>query len=251
MLWLAVLTLAQITDYSSLARQNPHTTAADAQRGQRTFMGQCAGCHGPHGEGAKGPPLNRGVFEHARTDFELFRVIRSGISGTEMPSAIQISDKEIWQTIAFVKTFAASAPPVTGNATNGAKVYASNGCAGCHLVRGAGRALGPDLTDIGLRRSPAHLRTAILEPNADIADAYTLVTYANATGGRSRALRLNEDSFSVRVLDLGTGAIRSFWKEKLNGYRVEHNTSAMPPYRFESNDLDDLVAYLTSLRGAR
>lgn len=256
MLWAATLVLAQITDYSALARQNPHTSAADVSRGQRTFMGQCAGCHGPRGEGAKGPPLNRGAFEHARTDFELFRVIRGGIAGTEMPSAIQISDKEIWQTISFVRTFAGAAgTSAKGSATAGEALYfGKGGCAGCHLNRAgrvAGRAFGPDLSEIGLRRSPAHLRTSLTDPAADLPDGFLLVNFQHQ-GRQMQALRLNEDTFSVRLQQFD-GAVRSFWKRDLQKYEQQWGKTPMPSYtgKLTDGELDDLVAYLAALRGAR
>jgi len=256
MLWAATLLLAQITDYSTLTRKNPHTTAADVERGQRNFMGQCAGCHGPRGEGAKGPPLNRGSFEHARSDFELFRVIRGGIAGTEMPSAIQISDKEIWQTVAFVRTFAsAEAAAANGDAVRGESLYyGKGGCAACHLNRGGrgqGRAFGPDLSEIGVKRSAAHLRKSLVEPAADLPDGLLQVT-AQHQGRAVRGLRLNEDTFSVRLLQFD-GTVRSYWKHDLEKYSAEWGKSPMPSYagKLSATELDDLVAYLASLRGAK
>lgn len=250
------LLLAQITDYGSLPRTNPHQAPADVTRGQRTFMGQCAGCHGPRGEGAKGPPLNRGSFEHAQTDFELFRVIRAGIPGTEMPSGVQVSDKEIWQTVAYLRSFAA--PPdknVPGNAAAGEALYAGKGgCTGCHLNRNranAGRALGPDLTGIGIKRSAAHLRQSLVDPAAELPADFLEVTYEQ-NGTRVKALRLNEDTFSVRLLTLD-GQVRGFWKADLTGYQPDHGATPMPSYRgrLTEAELDDLVAYLTTLRGAK
>ena len=252
--WVATLLLAQITDYSTLARQNPHTTTADVARGQRTFMGQCAGCHAPRGEGAKGPPLNRGAFEHAQSDFELFRIIRGGIPGTEMPSSGQVSDKEIWQVVAYVRSLAAGGgEPAKGNAAAGEALYAGKGgCTGCHLNRAAksgGRAFGPDLTGIGRRRSAPHLRQSLVDPAAELPADFLQVSYEQR-GERVKALRLNEDTFSVRVQTFD-GQVHSFWKSDLKGYQPDHGQTPMPSYRdrFTATELDDLVAYLSTVRG--
>ena len=254
MLWAATLLLAQITDYSILARQNPHTSAADIERGQRSFMGQCAGCHGPRGEGAKGPPLNRRQLEHARNDFELFRVIRGGIAGTEMPSAIQVTDKAIWQTAAFVRTLAAGDGALPrGNAVAGESLYLNKGgCAACHLNRASaapGRAFGPDLSEIGLKRSPVHLRQSLVDPAADLPDGFLQVSFQHQ-GRDFQALRLNEDTFSVRLQQFN-GPVRSFWKRDLQKYTPEWGKSPMPSYqgKLTETEMDDLVAYLATLKG--
>ena len=256
MLPAALLFFAQITDYGTLPRANPHTTSADVARGQRAFMGQCAGCHAPRGEGAKGPPLNRGTFEHAQNDFELFRVIRGGIPGTEMPSGVQVSDKEIWQLAAFVRSLAATgATNLAGDAAAGEAVYTGKGgCAGCHLnrnLKSAGRAFGPDLTSIGTKRSATHLRQSLTDPAAVVAPDFTQVSYLQGEK-RVKAIRLNEDTFSARVLTLD-GQVHSFWKADVLGFQVDYDQSPMPGYgtRLTATELDNLVAYLTSLKGGK
>jgi mono/diheme cytochrome c family protein len=43
-----------------IPKENPFATAADLQAGEKVFLGQCAGCHGPKGEGRtrRGSGLN-------------------------------------------------------------------------------------------------------------------------------------------------------------------------------------------------
>jgi len=45
-------------------------------------------------------------------------------------------------------------------------------CDACHMVQGVGGDVGPNLTQIGALRDRAHLRRAILKPNADITEGY-------------------------------------------------------------------------------
>ena len=70
-------------------------------------------------------------------------------------------------------------------------------------------------------------------------------------GERIRGVRKNEDEFSIQIMDA---------RERLQGY-VKANLTAitfdkqslMPVYgpdRLNDRDLDDLLRYLTSLRGA-
>ena len=45
-------------------------------------------------------------------------------------------------------------------------------CGACHKIADQAGALGPDLTQIGASRDRAHLRRAIIEPNADITEGF-------------------------------------------------------------------------------
>jgi mono/diheme cytochrome c family protein len=65
-----------------IPKKNPHMSPADVQTGGRLFLAQCAGCHGPKGEGGKGAVLAQPKLRHAADDESLFRVIRDGIKGT-------------------------------------------------------------------------------------------------------------------------------------------------------------------------
>lgn len=45
-------------------------------------------------------------------------------------------------------------------------------CDACHMIKGEGGEVGPDLSAIGANRDRAYLRRALLDPNADIADGF-------------------------------------------------------------------------------
>ena len=63
--------------------------------------------------------------------------------------------------------------------------------------------------------------------------------------------RLNEDTYTVQLIDTEERLV-SLIKSELREYTVL-KTSAMPSYKekLTSADLDDLVAYLRTLKGAR
>lgn len=67
----------------------------------------------------------------------------------------------------------------------------------------------------------------------------------NAINGR----RLNEDAFSVQILD-SRGELRSLLKAELRELEVEAKRSTMPSYqsRLTASEREDLIAYLYSLR---
>jgi hypothetical protein len=75
------------------------------------------------------------------------------------------------------------------------------------------------------------------------------VRLTTRTGDRFSGILLNEDTYSVQIRDF-SDQLRSFWMRELSEYRRVRGTSPMPSYRSLSPaDLDDLVAYLASLRG--
>jgi len=71
--------------------------------------------------------------------------------------------------------------------------------------------------------------------------------------GRSAAgVRVNEDTFSIQIRD-ASGNIESFYKEELQELHKDWGKSPMPSYRslLSQAELEDVVAYLASLRGDR
>jgi putative heme-binding domain-containing protein len=235
-----------------LAQTAPSTTPQDLAKGQRIFQSQCAHCHGPRGEGGRGANLARPRLRHAADDPALFKIIDDGIEGTEMPGA-GMTTLETWQVVAFVKSLGRVSQPqaINGNPARGAQVYAANGCAGCHTVHGRGGAIGPDLTDVGARRSPQHLRASIIQPEAELTDGFLQVRVTPRSGPRVTGVRVNEDTFSIQVRDLA-GNLHSYWKADLGELHKDRGKSPMPAYgKLTSGELDDLVAYLAALEGAQ
>lgn len=237
---------------ASLPETNPHTTPADLELGRAIYNGRCGQCHGLEGEGGRGSALNTGRFRHGGSDRELFLTIRNGIPNTEMPGAGNVADIEVWRMVAYVQQLGRRgvSEPSTGDAAAGAAVYARAACGQCHTIDGQGGFIGPDLTDIGARRAVRHLRQSIVDPNADLPLDYRSVTVTDLKGATTSGIHLNEDEYSVHLRDLA-GNLRSFMKRDLKAIALPRQ-SLMPPYpALGPVDVENLVAYLASLRGAR
>ncbi|MBM3766477.1 MAG: c-type cytochrome [Acidobacteria bacterium] len=223
------------------------TGRADLAAGRKLYENQCALCHGQTGEGGRGPVLTKPRLARAADDAALVRVIEHGISGTEMPGAHSMSERDIRQTAAYVRTLGRVAiKPVPGNAARGAELYRTKGgCAGCH---DAGFTA-PALQGVGSRRSAVYLREALLTPESAVPDGYLLVTAVPRSGGNVTGVRVNEDSFSIQVRD-ASGKVHSYWKSELAELRKQRGVSPMPSYRgtFSEDELTDVVAYLASLK---
>src|SRR2546423_14409489 len=101
---------------------------ADLARGEKLFQVHCARCHGAKGEGSRGPALARPKLPRAPDDTELLGVIRHGIRGTEMPGAGAMSDREMRQAAAYVRSLGKlPVQPVPGDPIRGAEIYRGKG----------------------------------------------------------------------------------------------------------------------------
>ena len=232
--------------------QPPNPTKEDLAQGERLYMGACASCHGPRGDGGRGANLAVPRLLRAPDDQALFNIVKDGIEGTEMPRARRMIDREIWQVVAYVRSLGRAALQTTaGDPAKGEQLYRTKGnCAQCHTIAGSGGGMGPELTDIGARRSPAYLRAAILDPEAAVPEGFLQLRIVTGDGRRITGVRLNENTFSIQVRDL-QGRLHSFWKSGLAELHKDRGKSPMPGYRevFTTEEVEDLVAYLVSLRG--
>jgi putative heme-binding domain-containing protein len=239
--------------FLAFAPQATSPPKIDIARARRVFENNCAACHGPRGEGGRGPNLTVPKLRRARNDEELAGVIVGGVPGTEMPASWHLGTEGVTQVIAYLHVLRANAtpPPVAGDAANGKALFeGKGGCAGCHTVNGQGRPYGPELSDIGARRTEESLRQSLEEPSAEVAESFLLVHAVTRQGAKVTGIRLNEDTFTIQVLE-PSGKVASFRKADLAKLEKRPGESPMPSYKtvFSANELQDLIAYLSSLRG--
>ena len=167
-----------------------------------------------------------------------------------MPAAWQLNPREVGAVAAYVRSLGTLAPEsLPGDAARGKLVYGHGGCANCHMIAGAGTGFGPELTDVGSRRSGAFLKQTLLHPDHSLPEHFEYLSITPTSGAPVRGIRVNEDSFTIQIKD-ASGRFYSFRKDGVRELRrLEHQTP-MPPYgELPAADLDDLVAYLASLRG--
>ena len=140
--------------------------------------------------------------------------------------------------------------PAAGDAASGQATFEGKGaCLTCHAVSGHGGSLGPDLSKIGVTRSAKSLRLAIVDPDAEMDQAYFTVVALTKRGQTLRGIALNEDDLSIQIRD-SAGNPRSLLKEDLKSVRREPR-SLMPSYagRLTAAEIDDLIDYLRTFRG--
>ena len=224
------------------------------------FRQECVYCHGVGARGGlRGPDLTTGTWNHGGTDADLARTITDGVPGTAM-AANKLTPDEVWQIVSYVRTLQQPPAAAAGDAARGETLFFGTGrCASCHIVNGRGGRLGPELSTVGSARSRAYLVESIRQParqlteNRVFGDGVTLkydtVTAVTADGRTIVGVPMNEDTFTLQLMDT-TERIHSLDKKTLKSLQHEKR-SLMPVYdaaRLPNGDLDDLVAYLQSLR---
>jgi putative heme-binding domain-containing protein len=245
LIWLTVA--AALSSAPAFSQAPPSDVAA----GAGTYRIYCSECHGREGRGGRGPDLTSGRWTHGSTDTDIANVISKGVPGTAMPPwGHDFDDNAIHQLVAFVRSLNAGGAPVrpTGNPERGREIFWGKGnCGACHMVSGRGGRLGPELTRIGAQRSLAYLKESIVSPSADIAPGYEAVSVRSKRGGSITGIRKNEDNFTIQVFDTSE-KYHSFQKADLSSLE-EQSQSLMPPSALSPAEVDDVVAYLDTLRG--
>ncbi len=227
-----------------------NSTKSNTAAGKQIFERHCAVCHGIDGGGGRGPRLNRPRLPHAPDEAALQSVISEGLA-PGMPDAWFLNDQEVADVAAYVRSLGTiPAEPLRGDPARGVAIYAKSACANCHILAGEGLGFGPDLTSVGERRSPSFIRQALLKPSSALPENFLLVKVVTGAGQTIQGIRLNEDSFTIQIMD-ASGRSYSFHKLDLRGLQKLPGESPMPSFKnlLSDADLDDLVAYLATARG--
>jgi len=242
------------------------TSAQTADAGRRPYQARCASCHGEDGTGGgHGPNIVEVRRPRATSKNEVRDLILKGIPDGGMP-AFQIPSEEADAIAVFVmalKMPAAGAAPAgeaaPGNPAAGERFFAGKGnCATCHMVRGRGGVLGPDLSAIGRDRRPAQIEQKLRDPEAaPVAPAgrgdrggrggpppYRAVTVRTRNGQSIRGIAKNESAFDLQLLGMD-GKLHLLSKDQVA--EVVPEKTLMPKVEATPDELRNLVAYLSRL----
>jgi putative heme-binding domain-containing protein len=269
------LTLNESRDFRAMGQESPPAQApsasaaspaapVDPEQGKRLFQANCSQCHGADARGGDGPNL-RGV-PATLGDAAVQGIIRRGIAGTPMPASYTLSDKEAANIVAYIRTLdtATTSGVATGDPEKGKALYNSSGCPACHMISGQGGSIGPELTRIGAARGVAGLKARLLNPGANLPQVgegvfgtnkwtqYLMYRAVEKDGRVVEGMRVGEDSFTI-VLKDASGRFHGLRKPELRSLEKEPGKSFMPSFKdtLSAGQLDDLVAYLMSLKSAQ
>lgn len=228
-----------------------HATAFDIEDGGRAYETSCAACHGPDGNLIAGIDFSRGVFRRPLTDEEIVGIIRNGIPNTPMPPMPAMPEEQALQIVAYLRSLPETLTETgaTGDPARGREIVLGAGeCLDCHRIGGQGSRLGPSLDRVGLDRRAVELERSLLEPDGEVQPAHRFVEVTPLRGAPVTGRLLNQDTFTVQLLDEDE-RLRSFRKSELRDFAFVE--SPMPSYRdrVDAQALADIVAYLATLRG--
>lgn len=222
----------------------------DIAAGSRLYGTQCIQCHGRDGDQISGIDLRRGLFRRTASgsDEDLARVITNGTSAGMPPFRLQPA--ELTGIVAFIRAhFDTTASVRVGDAARGRALFEGKGaCGTCHRVSGQGPRSAPDLSDIGIARAPAALERSLRDPSSGMLPINRPVTIVMKDRTIIRGRRLNEDTFTVQVID-EKERLLSIAKRDVEVFDVS-TKSSMPAYadRLTADEIADMVAYLLTLR---
>lgn len=134
--------------------------------------------------------------------------------------------------------------------SKGPGLFAAAGCAACHRVGEEGRAVGPDLSNIGDRDDPDYVVRSILDPNQIVVEGYSLLTVAMKDGSAHAGIFEQENDRTLRLVRLD-GEPVAVDKGQIASRQSIHQ-SPMPAYdrALTSVQVADLAAWLGQQRTA-
>ncbi len=263
----AVVILVCLVTASSGAAQAKNPYAGDAKvakLGEFEFRANCAFCHGLGARGGgRGPDLTRTPKKHGDSDADIFNTINNGVPGTAMPpngatqQGVGMTEEELWQVVTYIRSVEKKASTLSGDANHGRELYyGSAACGTCHMFKGKGGRLGPDLTGAGTARSMEYLTESLRNPSRRLAqgiieamkeftEEYETVNVVTNDGTKYQGTLLNEDSFTIQFMDMRE-KVHSFDKASLKSLQKSRK-SLMPAYDekvLPDKDLQDVLVFL-------
>lgn len=244
MLGVCLVALAQVTK-----PKNPLGNSLEVvSQGHELYNKSCTACHGRDGtQGDRAPALGAARRYFRLSEAAIFDAIKNGIPGSAMPAS-GLADQDIWRVVAYIRNIRSTASDneVPGNVQNGMEIYQGKGnCVSCHMIRGQGGLLGPDLSSVGAQLTLAQIRDALTKPVSP-QEGYVPVKVITRNGEVIQGVAKNEDAFSVDVLDV-KGKLHLLTKDEIQ--KVTHEPESLMPHDLDKtltpSELQDLIAMLS------
>jgi PQQ-dependent dehydrogenase (methanol/ethanol family) len=223
--------------------------AQNTNRGRpEQYAKLCAACHGETAAGTeRGPALLDNRSLRSRSEKQIHDAIQNGKQGG-MP-AFPLPEDELQPLARWVRSLNVSAYDLgtPGDVGAGERFFFAKGqCASCHMVRGQGRANGPDISGIGRELTLGQLEQALDEPAVWAAgrSGGSCPPWAWCPGqGWSRSQ--GKHDLQLQTLD---GHLRLLLDTEYQDVSREKD-SFMPALKATTEERRDLLAYLSRLDG--
>jgi len=246
------------------ARRNPFAGNDQAiAAGRQIYNNVCTACHGYDGAaGERAPGLGVSGRRYLRTsDQELFDAVENGIPGTSMP-AMGLAENDAWKVTAYIRSLRGTAldAPAPGDVAKGEQVYWGKGrCADCHMLRGKGGLLGPDLSNLAAIRKLNDIKDALTKPDHRVTTdggrhevslepltSYQPVRVVTRDGSIISGILKNEDPFSLQMLG-ADNELHFFSRTELREVVYDRRSPMPTDYdkRLTAEEFQDLIAFLS------
>lgn len=137
-----------------------------------------------------------------------------------------------------------------GNPVNGKLVFEGKAtCSKCHRVRGNGKEVGPDLSEIGSKLSREAFFVSILDPSAGISHSYENYNVSLTSGNVLAGIIVSRTDESI-TLKTSDAIVRTLQVDDIEEM-VKTNISMMPSdlqRTMTAQELTDVVHYLETLK---
>jgi PQQ-dependent dehydrogenase (methanol/ethanol family) len=229
------------------------------------FEKSCAVCHGAGGGGGDRAPALADNPDLRRLDAEgIAAIIRRGIPGG-MPAFANLQQLQVTEISTWLKSMNESAlrkAPPEQVAAGETFFFGEGGCSGCHMVRGRGASLGPDLSGIGARSTFREINAWLDNPTSQMGVKtlavcpfwafcpdfqWAIANVGLKDGGNLRGYLRGQTEHEVQVLDM-QGKLHLLDASQY-GSVTREKQSTMPALHATAGQRRDLLAYLSSLAG--
>jgi PQQ-dependent dehydrogenase (methanol/ethanol family) len=217
-------------------------------QGQKLFAEHCVDCHGADAEGSDRGPKLAGTRRMRSQSLEQLRTtISQGRPSSGMPS-FRLPASELDGLAAFIRSLNSTAAEsgAPGDPLAGRDFFFGKGqCADCHMARGRGKTIGPDLSNVGRELTLGELRQALRDPSSRTTPGYELVTVELRNGQAIRGFARARSNFDMQVQTLD-GELHMLKADRIAAVRNEQE-SVMKPVNASPTELRDLIAYLSNI----
>lgn len=138
----------------------------------------------------------------------------------------------------------------TGTAANGEKLFRGVAtCSNCHIVKGYGKNVGPDLSEIGSKLTREAMFVAILDPSAGVSHNFESYILQTDSGDVATGLLVSQTEDEI-VLKDAQGIERKFPRDEVEEFKKQEK-SIMPEnlhHNFDEQGLIDIVEYMLTLK---
>lgn len=186
------------------------------------------------------------------SDSQILKILRDGKPQTGMPGFGGAGAAKLSEVVSYLRILQGkrSTSAVTASSASGKEVFTGKGgCSQCHMFRGLGGFIGPDLSDYSATHSVDEMRNAILSSAKRPGLRKSLAKANTQDGQQIVGLLRNEDNFSVQLQSLD-GVFHLLERSNLTELTFE-STPLMPDgydSKLTKAELEQLVGYLASVK---